>query len=293
MKYLMPLLLMVLALMGANGIYVVSQGHAAVRVRLGAVEAVGIGPGLHFKVPFLDRVSIYDTRAVLLQAQPDDYTTRGGERASIGYFVRWRVADAARYWSAAHADESQATRQMTPLVADAVRALVARHSTAELLAADGSGDAGLRDTVATRLRQQLGIDVLAVGIRRVMPTDSGLPAVYQRMSAAAKERADAIRSEGAASTAALRARGDAADAAALAAASGAAALDRGQGDVAAAKVYAQAAAQDPAFFRYWSALDTWRKTFGEGGAVIVLGKDSPLLQAVDQGASAGAGGKDH
>lgn len=294
MKYLIPVAIIVLALLGANGIYVVSQGHAVVLTRFGHVEAIGVGPGLHVKVPFLDRISSYDTRSLLLQSQPADYKTADGDAVRAGFFMRWRVADANAYFNATQADELQAGRQITPVVVTALRAQIAKHTAAELLATDGGAiDAALRDAVAAELRERLGVAVLAVGIRRIMPPDSSLQDVYKRMTAEAKAQADAIRADGKTAAAAIRAKGDAADAKVLEAANSAAAIDRGQGDVAAAKVYAQASAQDPQFFRYWSTLNTWRKTFGDGGAVVVLDKDSPFMQAVDEGAASAAPDKKH
>lgn len=288
MKYLIPVVIIVLALLGANGIYVVSQGHAAVLTRFGHVETTGIGPGLHFKVPFLQHVSIYDTRAILTESEPEDLKTQGGQSVRVGYYVRWRVADPAVFFNATSGEGVQASRQMTPVIHDALRDQVAAHPLSGLLAEDGGSiDSALRDAVAARLKQRLGITVLAVGIRRVMPPDAALSAVYKRMSAGAKAQADAIRAEGKAKAAAIRAKGNAADQTVLATANKAAAAVRGQGDADAARLYAQAAAKDPAFFRYWSSLSTWRKSFSDGGAVVVLNKDSPFMQAVDAGASGG------
>jgi membrane protease subunit HflC len=69
----------------------------------------------------------------------------------------------------------------------------------------------------------------------------------------------------------------------LAAANQSAAAVRGEGDAQAAKIYAAASAKDPQFFRYWSSLDTWRKSFSGGGAIVVLDKGSSFMQAVDAG----------
>lgn len=288
MKYLIPVVIIVLAFLVANSIYVVSQGHAVVLTRFGHVEDTGIGPGLHFKVPFLQHVSTYDTRVILTQSEPQDYKTRGGQSVRVGYYVRWQVADPKLYFNATSGDGSQVSRQMTPVVHDALRDQVAAHHLSTLLAEDDRDiDTALRAAAAAKLRQRLGITVLDVGIRRVMPPDDALPAVYKRMSAGAKAQADAIRTEGKAKAAAIRAKGDAANQTVLAAANKAAAAVRGQGDADAAKLYAQAAARDPAFFRYWSSLSTWRKSFSDGGAVVVLDKNSPFMQAVDAGASGG------
>ncbi|MGH8184906.1 MAG: SPFH domain-containing protein, partial [Rhodanobacteraceae bacterium] len=72
MKYAIPIVLLVLVFLGTNSIYVVGEGHAAVLSRLGRVEAAGVGPGLHLKVPFAQNVTVYDTRELSSQAEPGD-----------------------------------------------------------------------------------------------------------------------------------------------------------------------------------------------------------------------------
>lgn len=288
MKYVIPAVIIVLALLGANGIYVVGEGHAAVLTRLGQVEASGIGPGLHFKLPFVEQVVVYDNRAIVMQSEPEDYQTSDGDAVRVGYFVRWRVADPQAYYAATKGDEVQATQAMTPAIRDALRTQVAKHDLADLLAADGGGiDQALDEAVAPAMRQKLGIAVLAVGVERVLPPDETLAAVFKRMTAEAKSRADGIRDKGKAAAAKVVAAGDSADREVLAGAAREAAEVRGQGDAQAAGVYAAASAKDPGFFRYWSSLDTWRKSFSSGDAVVVLDRDSPFMQAVDQGAANG------
>jgi membrane protease subunit HflC len=119
----------------------------------------------------------------------------------------------------------------------------------------------------------------------VLPPEGALPAVNKRMTAEAEAAAGTVRAQGEAEAAEIRARGAADDEQVLAAADQAAAATRGDGDAEAAKIYAVASAKDPQFFRYWSSLDAWRNSFSGGGAVIVLDKGSPFMQAVDAGAA--------
>ncbi|HET9819123.1 MAG TPA: SPFH domain-containing protein [Rhodanobacteraceae bacterium] len=288
MKYVIPVVIIVLALLAANGIYVVSQGHAALLTRLGHVQANDIGPGLHFKLPFLEEVTIYDTRAIVLRSEPEDYKTSGGDPVRVGFFVRWQVADPDAWFKATTGNDLQVTQQMTPVIRTALRTEIAKHSQAELLAAnDGPIDQALRDAVSGNLRQRLGVTILDVGVERVLPPDSALDSVYKRMSAEANAQAGAVRDKSEAAAAAIRAQGAAADQKVVAAAAKEAAVVRGQGDAEAAKIYAAASAQDPQFFRYWSSLETWRNSFSGGGAVVVLDRNSPFMQAIDEGAAAG------
>ncbi|HEX5353312.1 MAG TPA: protease modulator HflC [Rhodanobacteraceae bacterium] len=294
MKYAIPIVIIVLALLAANGIYVVSQGHAAVLIRLGHIQASEIEPGLHFKLPFVEKVTVYDTRAIVLQSEPEDFKTEDGDPVRVGFFVRWRVADPDAYFKATSGDELQVTRQMTPVIHGALRAQVARHSLSDLLASDGGTiDKGLHDSVSGTLRAKLGVTVLGIGVERVLPPDDTLSSVYKRMSAEAQARVGEARAEGESAAAAIRAKGGAADQQVLTAAAKDAAKMRGEGDAAAAKIYAAAAAKDPQFFRYWTSLETWRETFKDGGAVVVLDRSSPFMRAIDEGAAGNNGSKKH
>jgi membrane protease subunit HflC len=291
MKYLIPALIIVLALLAANGIYVVGEGHAALLTRFGHVQTSDIGPGLHFKLPFAEDVTIYDTRAIVLRSEPEDYKTEDGDPVRVGFFVRWRVADPDAWFKATTGDDLQVTQQMTPVIRAALRAEIADHSQAELLASDGGPiDRGLRAAVSGDLRKRLGVTIMDIGVERVLPPDDALKSVYKRMGAEANAQAGEIRERGEAAAAAVRAKGDAADQKVLAAAATQAAEVRGQGDAEAAKIYASAYARDPQFFRYWSSLETWRKSFSDGGAVVVLDQNSPFMRAIDEGAAAGAAG---
>lgn len=293
MKYLIPAVIVVLALIGASGMYVVGAGHAAIVTRIGKVELAHVGPGLHFRLPFVENVTVYDARAIVSQAEPEDCKTRDGETLRVDFHLRWQVTDPARYYQATAGQELQATQQMVPQIADALRAEVARTDLAGVLTATRQGmGVAIRDAVAGPIRQKLGVTLQDVDLGRVLPPDDALAAVYKRMTAEAKAEADAVRGQGEARAAAVRAQGDAADQQVLAVAGQAAAAVRGEGDADAARIYAAAASADPQFFRYWSALEAWRQSFSGGGAVVVLDKDSPLMQAIDPGAavrSPGAG----
>lgn len=286
MKYAIPIVIIVLALLGASSIYVVGEGHAASLSRFGRVEASGIGPGLHFKVPFVQDVSVYDTREIISQAEPGDCKTRDGHAVRVGFHVHWQIADPATYFNATSGDELQATQQMEALIRNALRSEVADNDLSALLAATSQGmGAKVRSAVGAELRGKLGIDVLGVGIGRVLPPEDALASVYKRMTTEAQSAAGSVRAQGEAEAAATRAQGDADNEKVLAAANQAAAAVRGDGDAGAAKIYAAASAKDPQFFRYWSSLDAWRNSFSGGGAVVVLDKGSPFMQAIDAGAA--------
>src|SRR6185437_636739 len=189
MKYALPIVILVLALLGANSIYVVGEGHAAVLSRFGRAEAAGIDPGLHLKLPFVQDVKVYDTREIISQAEPGNCKTSDGHAVRVGFHVRWQIVDAGTYFNATSGDELQATQQIEPLVRNALRNEVADNDLSALLAATSQG-------MGATVRSKLGIDVLGVGIGRVLPPEEALASVYKRMTTEAQAAAGSVRAQG-------------------------------------------------------------------------------------------------
>ena len=69
MKYsawIPPVLVVLLALFGS--MYVVSEGQSAIVLNLGKVVRSDVGPGLHFKIPFVETDRVFDRRLRVLDA---------------------------------------------------------------------------------------------------------------------------------------------------------------------------------------------------------------------------------
>jgi membrane protease subunit HflC len=56
---------------------------------------------------------------------------------------------------------------------------------------------------------------------------------------------------------------------------------RGAGDAEAAQTYAAAANKDPAFYAFQRSLEAYRRSFADGEALIVLDRDDPFLQYLE------------
>ena len=281
MKTVFAAIVLLLVLAAADSVFVVPEGRGALLLQFGNIEGAPLGPGLHFKLPFAQRVQFYDTRDILTESDPDRYQTADGNTVQAGFTVRWRVIDPQAYYRATSGEELQATQEMAPLVRDALRSQVQSRSLSELVGGDGSAVATrLKTLVDPEMRRRLGVQVLDIGIARVEYPDDAADAVYKRMQASAKAQAAALRAQGEDKAATIRAEGERKAQAVLAQAQKDAATARGDGDAQAAKIYADAGSANPQFFAFWSELQSWRDTFGDGHAVIVLDRDSPFVKSL-------------
>jgi membrane protease subunit HflC len=278
MKVVAALVVLVLALAGADSVFVVREGHGALLLQFGRIASAPLGPGLHVKFPFAQQVDVYDTRAIVSESEPERYQTRDGDAVDVGFYARWRVLDPRAYYRATAGEELQATQQMMPLIRDALRSQVQSHDLRGIIAGDGAISAHLRALVDKETRARLGIAILDVGIERVEFPDEAADAVYKRMQADAKSQAAALRAQAEAKVSGIRAEGEHKAQDILAKAQQDAGAIRGEGDAQAAKVHARTSAEDPQFFAFWSSLQAYRAALDNGRAVIILDRQSPFLK---------------
>ncbi|MGN6312179.1 MAG: protease modulator HflC [Rhodanobacteraceae bacterium] len=278
MKVLAALIVLILALAGADSVFVVREGHGALLLQFGRIASAPLGPGLHLKLPFAQQVDVYDTRAIVSESEPERYQTSDGDAVDVGFYSRWRVIDPDAYYRATAGEELQATQQMMPLIRDALRSQVQAHDLRDIIAGDGAISTRLRTLVDKETRTRMGIEILDVGIERVEFPDEAAEAVYKRMQANAKSQAAALRAQAEEKASGIRAEGEHKAQEILAQAQQDADATRGQGDAQAAKIHAQTSAEDPQFFAFWSSLQAYRAAFDNGHAVIVLDRQSPFLK---------------
>src|SRR5690348_1384474 len=278
MKVVAALIVLILALAGADSVFVVREGHGALLLQFGRIASAPLGPGLHFKFPFAQQADVYDTRAIVSESEPERYQTGDGDAVDVGFYARWRVADSQTYYRATAGEELQATQQMMPLIRDALRSQVQAHDLRDIIAGDGAISTRLRTLVDKETRARMGIEILDVGIERVEFPDEAAEAVYKRMQANAKSQAAALRAQAEEKASGIRAEGEHKAQEILAQAQQDADATRGQGDAQAAKIHAQTSAEDPQFFAFWSSLQAYRAAFDNGRAVIVLDRQSPFLK---------------
>ena len=97
--------LVVLLAIVSNSLYVVNERERAVLLKFGEVVSTDIQPGLHFKIPVVNDVRRFEARLITLDSSPQRYLTAEKKALIVDSFVKWRVADAGKYYTATGGDE--------------------------------------------------------------------------------------------------------------------------------------------------------------------------------------------
>ena len=260
--------------------FVVQEGHTAIVLNLGKVVRTDLRPGLHFKVPLVESARVYDTRLLVLPAEPERYLTSERKDVNVDFFAVGRIKDVRAYYRATAGDESAAVARLEPIIKDALRSEINTRTLSQVVSGERGTFAGTQLATINKGAATLGVTIIDLRIKQIdLPTDSQvIRDVYRRMSAQRQQVASKLRAEGAEQANEIRAQADRDQAVILAEAERDAQKLRGEGDAEAARIYGSAAGADPSFYAFQRSLEAYRASFKDGQSVIVLDKDDPFLQ---------------
>ena len=278
LSLLAAILLLVLL---AQCLFVVPQGSMGVVLRLEAPVAIGLQPGAHLKLPFLDKVLYLDAGGIMLDS--DDlnggylkFNTADGGTLTARYFAVWRIRDATALCRSLACDEGAAARELNRLIVAGLRDTLATQTRAGAMAGQEALTAGFTLRLAPAAAHY-GADLEVVQLTGVGLPTAGMEDIYTRMRSTEETRAAQLAAEGAARAVRKRAETDAQRDQILAAADATVARIRAGGEADAAAIYAQAARQEPDFFSFFQGLAAYRRSLA-GKTVLVLDPDSPYLR---------------
>lgn len=284
MKFAISIVVFIVLAVAASGLFVVNEGERAVVLQFGKVVRADFLPGLHYRYPFIQDVKKYEGRIVTLDKEPQRYLTSEKKDVLVDFFVKWRIADVARFYTATGGDEILAETRLESTVRNALGKEIITRKVRDVVSDQRAG-------VMNAMREQLNAAVDELGIRvidmRVMsidlPTEVSQP-VFDRMSAERKSVANRLRSEGTEASLGIRAQADQTQKVTIAEADRDASLIRGEGDAEAAKIYARAYQKDPEFYAFYRSLEAYRSSFANGDSVLVLDPKSEFFQYFSEGA---------
>ena len=197
------ILILIALIIAVRNIVVVQQSRACVVERLGAFQTVW-GVGLHFKVPFIDRVA----RRVSLKEQVLDYPpqpviTKDNVTMQIDTVVYFQITDPKLY---AYGVE-QPMAAMETLTATTLRNIIGDLELDQTLTS--------RDVVNTKMRSILdeatdpwGIKVNRVELKNILPPQDIQNSMEKQMKAERDRRQAILQAEGQKKSAILIAEGE-------------------------------------------------------------------------------------
>src|SRR5262249_42465879 len=141
---------------------------------------------------------------------------------------------------------------------------------------------------ASRNAAGLGVDLVDVRVQRIDLPDEVAARVYESMKQSFAKTASRYRAEGAQESATIRATAERQRTVIIADAERDGLRIRGEGDAAAAQIYAHAFSHNPEFYAFWRSLQAYERSIGKDGDLLVLTPDGEFFQYFKQAASGSA-----
>lgn len=263
-----------------GSVFVVREGHSAIVFRLGTIVRTDIGPGLHFKVPLVESVRVFDRRLQVLASEPERYLTGDKQDVSVDFFALGRIENMRVFYRATGGNEELAAQRLAPIIRDSLRNEINARTLQQVVSGDRTAVIGRQLAAINEGAQTLGVRIHDIRIKRIeLPQDSNVVgSVYDQMRSQRLQVASQLRAEGVEQAQGIRAKAERDRAVILAEAERDAQKLRGEGDAEATRLYAQAANKDPAFYAFQRSLEAYRMSFRDGESVIVLDRNDPFLQ---------------
>lgn len=257
------IVVLLLLLLGIwSSVFIVDETQRAIILQFGKPVADDVGPGAHFKLPFIQDVRKFDHRILDYDAQPAEILTRDKKNLVVDNYSRWRIVSPLQFYRTVRTIRGGLSR-IDDVVYAEMRVALGRYTLTEIVAKERTSIMEEIKLAANKSLNEYGINVIDVRIKRTDLPAENQRAIFGRMRAEREREAKRYRSEGEEEAARTRAAADKDKTIMLAEAQRQADILRGQGDAEATKIYADALEKGPEFYSFVRSLKAYRKSLKE------------------------------
>jgi modulator of FtsH protease HflC len=267
-----------IGLIVTNAAFIVPQTASALVFRFGRVERPPIkAPGLYFKVPFMDSVTLLDNRILDNDLRPQEVLASDQKNLVVDAFTRYRISDPLRFFQSVN-NVARANQTLESIVNSRMRSVLAGASTKQIIDTDRARLMDVIQEQVNRETQALGITVVDVRLSRVELPRETSQAVFQRMKTDREREAAELRAQGSQLAQTTRARADRDVQIIIGEANKKAEEFRGEGDGTRNRVFAEAFGRDPEFFRFYRSMQAYENGLRQGDTRMILSPNSDFFR---------------
>jgi membrane protease subunit HflC len=285
--------------------YILYEGKQAIITQFGQPIGNAITKaGLHFKIPFIQKVTYFEKRILEWDGYPSQIPTKDKKYIWVDTTARWKIKDPLKFFQSVY-DERGAQARLDDIIDAAVRDAVTSHNLIEIVRSSNRlveefeklekgeefieegalerikvGRDKMREEIvrkATKDVVQYGIELIDVRIKRINYVEEVRKKVYERMIAERKRAAEKYRSEGRGIRAEIEGRTEKELKGILSQAYKDAQKIKGQADAESTKIYADAYSKDPQFYSFLKTMETYKNTV-DGNTTLILTTDSEYFK---------------
>ena len=243
--------------------------------------------GLYWKLPDPIQTKIlFDKRVLVYDPPASEFLSGDKKNIVVDMYLCWKIVEPLKFLQALR-DRSGAELRLEDMVSAEAGAIFGSYPLTAFVS-HNEGEMKLEKIMKSisekcdqSARQQYGIEVIDVKMKRLNFPDENKPSVFARMWAERERIAKKYRSEGQEKAAKIRAEANKQKEIILSEAYEEAEKIKGEGDAGAMRIYAQAFSKDPDFYKFLRTLQSYEKFLDEKTTIILPG-DMELLELLEK-----------
>ena len=275
-KFLLPFII-VLGIAAYQSIFVVQEINQAIVLQFGDPKKIITKPGLNYKIPFIQNVAYLDRRVLNLDNPPEEVIAVDQKRLIVDAFARFKIVDPLKFYISV-GNERVARSRLATIINSRIRSVLGTQELATLLSTDRAVHmATIQNDVNTEA-QNFGIKIVDVRIKRADLPQANSEAIYKRMQTEREREAKEFRAQGAEMAAKITSTADKEVTVILANANKQSEIMKGEGDGQRNRIFADAFGQDPEFFAFYRAMQSYETALIGGDTSLILSPDSDFFK---------------
>ena len=198
-RWIILILLVLIALVALDGTFTVRENEYACIVRFSKIIDTTDEAGLHFKVPFVDSVKYFSSATQFYDIPPSEVLTSDKQNMTVDCYILWSISDPKLFYQTL-GTKSVAEQRLDALTYNELKTVMGTLAQSDIInMEDGSKRNDIYENIATdvdRLAKTYGIRVEDVKIKQFDLPESNLNAVYSRMISERNQMAEKYTADG-------------------------------------------------------------------------------------------------
>lgn len=269
--------LIILAVLSVNAVFIVPENEYNVVLQFGEAVRIHDEPGVYVKIPFIETVTVLPKYQKIYDNNPTTILTRDKKPINVDNYTVWRINEPQKFLRSLRTIV-EAEGRIGDAVYNAVRRKLSEREYGSIISENTSrGDLNTEITKEVSevvVRQNYGIQVIDVRIKRTDLPEENKASVYNRMISDRQSIAAGYLSEGDEQSRKVTSNADRQAQELLATAQAEAKKIIAEGEREAARIYNNAYGKDATFYGLYRTLESYLTTLNKE-PVIMMSIDSP------------------
>ena len=271
------IIIVILAVFGlSSSVYRVWETQQVVITKFGKPVRIVSEPGLHFKIPVVHRLRVFEKRLLDYDSAPTEILTQDKKTLIVDNYAKWRIKDPLKYLQAV-GNEAGAQSRLDDIIYSEMRTELGRHNFHVIVSEKRAAIMEVVTKKSDEKAEEYGVEVLDVRVKRADLPQENEKAIFARMEAERKRIANQYRSEGEEEALKIRAETDKQAVIIMAEAEKTSQQVRGEGDAEATKIYAQAYNRSQKFYGLVRTLEAYENVI-DSTTTLIISPDAEFLQ---------------